>query len=125
MLIHLALADPDLWSAKPLEDIIPYPTAEMRKTIADHIVEQGGKRCCFILDGWEDLPEGSSFIYKILEGKQPGVALPHCLFIVTSRPIGTPSLQPLISTTVEITGFSHESVVTYATCSNRPQLAPI
>ena len=115
LLIHLTLADPILWSAKSLEDIIPYPTTEMRKTVADHIVEQGGKRCCFILDGWEDLPEGSSFIYKILEGKQPGVALPHCLFIVTSRPVATAFLQPLVSTTVEITGFSHESVDTYAT----------
>ena len=90
LLIHLTLADPALWSAKSLEDIIPYPSAEMRKTVADHIVEQGGKRCCFILDGWEDLPEGSSFIHKVLEGKQPRVAaLPHCLFIITSRPVAT------------------------------------
>ena len=114
LLIHLTLADPTLWSAKSLEDIIPYPSAEMRKTVADHIMEQGGKRCCFILDGWEDLPEGSSFIHKVLEGKQPGVALPHCLFIVTSRPVATAFLQPLVSTTVEITGFSHKSVDTYA-----------
>ena len=57
LLIHLTLADPALWSAKSLKDMIPYSSAE---TIADYIVEQQGKRCCFILDGWEDLPgEGS------------------------------------------------------------------
>ena len=76
------------------------------------------KICCFILDGLEDLPEGTSFVHKMFEGKQPGLALPHCLFIVTSCPIGTPSLQPLVSTTVEITGFSHKSVDTYATKYN-------
>ena len=102
---------------RPLEDIIPHPTAEMCKTVADHIVEQvcTCKRCCFILDGWEDLPEGSSFVHNVLEGKRPSVALFYCLFIFTSRPIGTPSLRPLVSTTVEITGFSHESINTYAT----------
>ena len=115
LLIHLTLADSDFWSAKSLEDIIPHPSAEIRRTVADHIVEQQGKGCCFILDGWEDLPEESSFINEVVEGKQPGVALPHCLFIVTSRPSATASLQPLVPTTIEITGFSHENVDTYAT----------
>ena len=89
--------------------MIPYSSAE---TIADYIVEQQGKRCCFILDGWEDLPEGLSFIHKFVECK---LAIPQCLFIITSRPSATASLQPLIFTTVEITGFSHENVDTYAT----------
>ena len=58
LLIHLTLADPTLWSAKCLEDIIPHPTSvEMRRAVAEYITERGGKGCCFILDGWEDLPE--------------------------------------------------------------------
>ena len=109
LLIHLTLADQALWSAKSLKDMIPYSSA---KTIADHIVEQRGKGCCFILDGWEDLPEGSSFIHKFVEYK---LAIPQCLFIITTRPSATASLQPLVPTTIEITGFSHENVDTYAT----------
>ena len=112
LLIHLTLADPASWSAKSLKDMIPYPSAEMRRAVAGHIVEQQGKRCCFILDGWEDLPEGSSYIDKLVEYK---LEIPHCLFIVTSRPSATASLQPLVPTTIEITGFSHENVNTYAT----------
>ena len=112
LLIHLTLADPASWPAKSLKDMIPYPSAEMRRAVANHIVEQQGKRCCFILDGWEDLPEGSSYINKLVEYK---LEIPHCLFIVTSRPSATASLQPLVPTTIEITGFSHENVDTYAT----------
>ena len=126
LLIHLTLADPALWSAKSLKDIIPYSSAE---TIADYIVERRGKGCCFILDGWEDLPEESSFIHKFVDerrlasgGGDDGqevtmnkLAIPQCLFIVTSRPSATASLQPQVSTTVEITGFSQQNVDTYAT----------
>ena len=67
LLIHLSLADPTLWSAKSLEDIILYPTSKTRRAIDDHIVEQGGKKCCFILDGWEDLPKKmhTSFIHNL------------------------------------------------------------
>ena len=118
LLIHLTLADPTLWSAKCLEDIIPHPTSvEIRRAVADYIMERGGKGCCFILDGWEDLPEEmhtSSFIHDLLKGSQPGLALPQCSFVATTRPIASPSLQPLVTTIVEITGFSSESVDTYA-----------
>ena len=118
LLIHLTLADPTLWSAKFLEDIIPHPTSvEMRRAVAEYITERRGKGCCFILDGWADLPEElqtSSFIHDLLKGSKPGSALPHCSFIVTARPIVSPSLQPLVTTIVEITGFSSESVDTYA-----------
>ena len=111
-LIHLTLADPASWSPKSLKDMIPYPSAEMRRAVANQIMEQQGKRCCFILDGWEDLPEGSSYIDKLVEYK---LEIPYCLFIVTSRPSATASLQPLVPTTIEITGFSHENFDTYAT----------
>ena len=118
LLIHLTLADPTLCSAHSLQDIIPHPTAEIRKAVADVMVERRGKRCCFVMDGWEDLPEKmqqSSFILSILEGKKPGVALPNCSFIVTSRPIASASLKLVVTTTVEITGFAAESVDSYAT----------
>ena len=117
LLIHLTLADPSLWSAKCLEDIIPHPTSiDMRRAVAEYITERRGKGCCFILDGWEDLPEElhTSFIHDLLKGSKPGSALPHCSFIVTTRPVTSPSLQPLVTTIVEITGFSSESVDTYA-----------
>ena len=117
LVIHLTLADPTLWSAKCLEDIIPHPTSvEMRRAVAEYITERRGKGCCFILDGWEDLPEElqTSFIHDLLKGSQLGLALPRCSFIVTTRPIASPSLQSLVTTIVEITGFSSESVDTYA-----------
>ena len=103
LLIHLTLADPKVWSAQSLESLIPYPSAEIRKAVADTIIERSGKRCCILMDGWEDLPD-------------KGIALPHCSFIVTSRPIASASLKHSRGlTAVEITGFSSESVNEYAT----------
>ena len=117
LLIHLTLADPKVWSAQSLDSLIPHPSAEIRKAVADTIIERGGKRCCFLMDGWEDLPDNEPlYIRDLVDGSKPGIALPHCSFIVTSRPIASASLKHsrgLI--TVEITGFSSESVNEYAT----------
>ena len=118
LLIHLTLADPELWSAKSLEDMIPHPSADVRKAVADYIVDKRGKGCCFVMDGWEDLPENmqdSSFIRRVLHSQKPQLALPHCLFLVTCRPIASASLKQLVTTTVEISGFSAGSVDAYAT----------
>ena len=117
LLIHLTLADPKVWSAQSLDSLIPHPSAEIRKAVADTIIELRGKRCCFVLDGWEDLPDDASlYIHDLVNGSKPGIALPHCSFIVTSRPIASaPLKQSRGLTTVEITGFSSESVNLYAT----------
>ena len=76
------------------------------------------------MDGWEDLPkemQQSSFICRVIHSQQPRLALPHCLFIVTCRPIASVSLKQLIRTTVEISRFSAESVDAYATQYLRQQ----
>ena len=113
LLIHLTLADPKLWSAKSLEDMIPHPSTDVCIAVADYIVEKRGKGCCFVMDGWEDLPEEmqeSSFIRCVLHSQQPQLALPRCMFLVTCRPIASASLKQLVTTTVKICGFSAESV---------------
>ena len=119
LLVHLTLGHPFLWDAESLDRLIPHPSAEFRKAVAEMIKDQQGKGCCFILDGWEDLPKGSklaSFIYRCLEDtNEVALRIPHCSFVVTSRPIASDPLQPLVTTTVEITKLSPESVHTYAT----------
>ena len=112
-LINLTLADPALWSAKSLKDMIPYSSAE---TIADHIVEQQGKRCCFILDGWEDLPKESSFLHKFVECK---LAIPQCLFIITSRP-----MVNWLATTGMVVGDNWYFFVTVDITYNAHEYAP-
>ena len=94
LLIHLTLADPKVWSAQSLESLIPHPSAEIRKAVADTIIERSGKRCCFLMDSWEDLPDNEPlYIRDLVNGSKPGIALPHCSFIVTSRPIASASLK--------------------------------
>ena len=117
LLIHLTLAEPWVWSVQSLDSLIPHPSAEIRKAVADTIIERSGKRCCFLMDGWEDLPDDPSlYIRDLVNGSKPGIALPHCSFIVTSRPIASASLKwSRAFTTIEITGFSSESIDAYAT----------
>ena len=116
LLVHLTLGHPFLWDAESLDRLIPHPSAEFRKAVADVIKNRQGKGCCFILDGWEDLPKGSKlslFIHSCLRGTFP--ALSHCSFVVTSRPIASDTLKPLVTTTVEITKLSPKSIHSYAT----------
>ena len=116
LLVHLTLGHPFLWDAESLDRLIPHPSAEFRKAVADVIKNRQGKGCCFILDGWEDLPKGSKlspFIHSCLRGTFS--ALSHCSFVVTSRPIASDTLEPLVTATVEITKLSPESIHSYAT----------
>ena len=43
LIIHLTLANPELWSVKNLEDMIPHPTGDVCKAVADYVVEKRGK----------------------------------------------------------------------------------
>ena len=116
LLVHLTLGHPFLWDAESLDRLIPHPSAEFRKAVADVIKNRQGKGCCFILDGWEDLPKGSklsSFFLSCLRGTFS--ALSHCSFVVTSRPIASDTLEPLVTATVEITKLSPEGMHSYAT----------
>ena len=117
LLIHLTLADPKVWSAQSLDGLIPHPSAEIRKAVANTIIERRGKKCCFVMDSWEDLPDDvPPYISDLVYGSKLGIALPHCSFIITTRPIASAPLKySQAFTTVEITGFSSESIDTFAT----------
>ena len=66
------------------------------------------------MDGWEDLPDdGAHYVRDFVDNKL-GVAVPQCSIIVTSRPIASATLKTSLET-IEITGFSPESVDAYAT----------
>ena len=116
--IHLSLADPDIQSAASFEDLIPHPSAEVRKAVAEAIIERRGKKCLFVMDGWEDLAptvQASSFLRSIIQRNAPGVSLPLCSFLVTSRPIASSSLVSCISSTISVEAFSADDVTSYTT----------
>ena len=116
--IHLSLADPDIQSAASFEDLIPHPSAEVRKTVGKAIIEERGKKCLFVMDGWEDLAptvQTSSFLRSIIQRNAPGVSLPLCSFLVTSRPVASSSLVSCISSTISVEAFSTNDVTSYTT----------
>ena len=116
--IHLSLADPHIQRAVSFEDLIPHPSAEVRKAVAEAIIERRGKKCLFVMDGWEDLSptvQASSFLTSIIHGNAPGVALPWCSFLVTSRPIASSSLVSCEPSTISVEAFSTDDVTSYTT----------
>ena len=116
--IHLSLADPDIQSAASFEDLIPHPSAEVRKAVAEAIIERRGKKCLFVMDGWEDLAptvQASSFLRSIIQENAPGVSLPWCSFLVTSRPIASSSLVSCIPSIISVEAFSADDITSYTT----------
>ena len=75
-----------------------------------NIYADDGQKLLFILDGWDELPktlQKDSIFHAII---QPQLSQTNSLFksaiIVTSRPIASGNLHPLISSRVEILGFT-------------------
>ena len=81
-------------------------------------MSEWGKKCLFVMDGWEDLAptvQASSFLRSIIQGNVPGVSLPWCSFLVTSRPVASSSLVSCISSTISVEAFSADDVTSYTT----------
>ena len=77
-----------------------------------------GKKCLFVMDGWEDLAPPvlvSFFLRSIVQGNAHEVSFTMVLFFVTSRPIASSSLVSCISSTINVEAFSADDVISYTT----------
>ena len=110
--IYLSLSNPCVQSASSFESIVPHPSSDMRDAVATEIVKEGGKKCLFIMDGWENLSttrQSSSFLRAIIEVTDPKV-LPDCSVLVTSRPLASTSLASIIPFTLIVEEFSDNDI---------------
>ena len=110
--IYLSLSEPYIQSASSFESIIPHPSSFTRNAVANAIMKEGGKKCLFIMDGWENLPvtrQSSSFLRAIIEVTDPKV-LPDCSVLVTSRPFASSSLASIIPFTLIVEEFSDNDI---------------
>ena len=78
-----------------------------------NMIAADGEGVLWILDGWDELPSdlpSDSIIYKLMQPyKFQESPLLNSSVIVTSRPSSSAELRPLVSTRVEVLGFtSHE-----------------
>ena len=121
--ILVKLRDPLVREAKTIADVLPcIDTAVANKTEAV-IKSLYGKGVLWVLDGWDELPSDlprDSIINKLIrpDMSQKG-ALHESAVIVTSRPSSSAELHPLVSSRVEVLGFTPHQLEQYFTeCLN-------
>ena len=121
--ILVRLRDPLVRVAKKIEDLLPCRKSTHANQIGDEILETDGKGVLWVLDGWDELPSDlprDSIINKLirLDMSQKG-ALHESAVIVTSRPSSSAELHPLVSSRVEVLGFTPHQLEQYFTkCLN-------
>ncbi len=121
--ILVRLRDPLIRQAKTIADIIPCIDDTMANEIDSVIKSLYGKGVLWVLDGWDELPSDlprDSIINKLV---QLNMSLQNPLYestvIVTSRPSSSAELHPLVSSRVEVLGFTPHQLEQYFTeCLN-------
>ncbi len=116
--ILVRLRDPVVQKAKSIVDLFP---SGDDITVAEKAEEsmQASKfqDVLFILDGWDELPrslrEDSIFRKLIQDDQAEKHGLDKSAVIVTSRPVASGDLHMIVSTRVEILGFTHGQLQYY------------
>ena len=117
IVILVQLRDPAVQSAKSITDLLPCPDIETARQIASAIKASNGRGILWVMDGWDELPlrlQDDSFLRDM-------IAPPHISpitlssVIVTSRPISSGDLSQLVSSRIEVLGFSSEEQRQYFT----------
>ena len=116
-MILVQLRDPTVQSAKSIADLLPCRNNEMALQLASAITDIDGRGILWVLDGWDEVPtqlQKSSLLRDIIV---PSTKSPITLssVIVTSRPISTGDLSELVTSRIEVLGFSSEEQRQYFT----------
>ncbi len=121
--ILVRLRDPLIRDAKIVADLLPCTNSAMANDQETVIMSLYGKGALWVLDGWDELPSDlspDSIINKLI---RPGVSrespLHESTVIITSRTSASAALHPLVSSRVEVLGFTPRQLEQYFTeCLN-------
>ena len=118
--ILVRLGDPAVQDASCIADLLPGRDDEMRQQAAKDITANDGQGVLFILDGWDELPSKESVVCNLISpNSSQDNPLHKSTVIVTSRPIASGDLHPLVSSRMEILGFTPKELSEYFTeCLN-------
>ena len=110
VVILVQLRDPAVQRAQTIVDLLPVENAE---EIAAELIATNGHGVLWVLDGWDELPphlQSKSIFCKLVKRM-----LSKCSVIVTSRPISSGDLHPVVSSRIEVLGFTPEEQRQYFT----------
>ena len=112
VVILVQLRDPKVQSAQSIANLLPCESCAMAEQTATEIMAVKGNGVLWILDGYDELPSHvqrdsiiSTLIKPRLHKENP---LSRTAVIVTSRPISSGDLCPVVSSRIEVLGFTAE-----------------
>ena len=108
--ILLPLRDPEIQAANNIDDLLLVENKNEREVLYDEITASQGDKICFILEGYDELPEQLRKVPVFAKLKEK---LPKCTLMYTSRPEACNQLRRVVSQRIEICGFKKEQVDEY------------
>ena len=123
VVILVQLRDPKVQSAQSITELLPAKDDTMAEQAAREIMDNEGSGVLWILDGYDELPSQlrkNSIIRTLIRPKlNQKNTLSKTAVIVTSRPISSGDLCPLVSSRIEVLGFTaKEQRLFFAECLN-------
>ncbi|XP_064391357.1 NACHT, LRR and PYD domains-containing protein 5-like [Halichondria panicea] len=117
--ILVRLRDPLIREAITISDLLPCTNKAMANETETAIMSLYGKGVLWVLDGWDelssDLPRDSIINKLIRPGTSQERPLHKSTMIITSRPSSSAELHPLVSSRVEVLGFTPHELEQYFT----------
>ena len=114
LIILIRLRDPAIKKARSLADLLPCPDTKTAQQIAARMLANKCRNILFILDGWDELPPNLrkiSIFHHLVQPKLPqSNTLCGSTVIVTSRQISSGDLHQVVSSRVEILGFTADEL---------------
>ena len=114
LVILIRLRDPAVRNSKGLADLLPCPDTTTAQQIAARMLANRCQDVLFILDGWDELPPNlrkNSLFHQMVQPKlSQSNPLCESTVIITSRPIASGDLHQVVSSRVEILGFTAEEL---------------
>ena len=113
----MRLRDPLIGKAKTVADLLPCVDDAMANEAETAIKAQYGAGVLWVLDGWDELPSdlpSDSIINKLIQPRMfKKSPLVKSSVIITSRPSSSGKLHPLVSSRVEVLGFTPHELEQY------------
>ena len=111
--ILVQLRDPAVQRAQTIADLLPVENVAVAQDLATELIATNGRGILWILDGWDELPpylqQNSIFSNLLQHSMDCEERLLHeCSIIITSRSISSGDLHPVVTSRIEVLGFTPE-----------------
>ena len=117
IVVLVRLRDPLIGKAKTVADLLPCVDDVMANEAETAIKAQYGAGVLWVLDGWDELPSdlpSDSIINKLIQPRMfKKSPLVKSSVIIASRPSSSAELHPLVSSRVEVLGFTPHELEQY------------